>query len=130
MNIVMEVGRLVRDPGYSNGVLKFTLAVDRAPDKNGNKATDYPEIVVFGRQAEAGSKYLRKGRQVAIEGTIKTGSYQTDDGRTIYTQDIVAYRVEYCGSRQNAEPKAETKPEPKPEPEQIDVTELDDNEPF
>ena len=130
MNIVIEVGRLVRDPGYSNGVLKFTLAVDRAPDKNGNKGTDYPEIVVFGRQAEAGSKYLRKGRQVAIWGTIKTGSYEKDDGRTIYTQDIVAYRVEYCDSRQNAEPKPEPKPEPEPEPEQIDFTEVEDNEPF
>lgn len=127
MNIVIEVGRLVRDPGYSNGVLRFTLAVDRAPDKNGNKGTDYPEIVVFGRQAEAGSKYLRKGRQVAIWGTIKTGSYEKDDGRTIYTQDIVAYRVEYCDSRQqNAEPK----PEPKPEPKQIDFTEVDDDTPF
>lgn len=127
MNIVIEVGRLVRDPGYSNGVLKFTLAVDRAPDKDGNKGTDYPEIVVFGRQADAGSKYLRKGRQVAIWGTIKTGSYEKD-GHTIYTQDIVAYRVEYCDSRQNTEPKPEPKPEP--EPEQIDFTEVEDDTPF
>lgn len=95
MNNVVLIGRLTRDPElrWSNdlAVARFSVAVDR----NGkDKGTDFPSIVVFGKQAENCEKYLAKGRKVAIQGHIQTGSYEKD-GRKIYTTDVVADRVEF-----------------------------------
>ena len=50
---------------------------------------------MFGRQAETCEKYLAKGRLVAVEGRIQTGSYQNRNGDTVYTTDVVASRVEF-----------------------------------
>lgn len=95
MNNVVLIGRLTRDPElrWSNdlAVARFSVAVDR----NGkDKGTDFPSIVVFGKQAENCEKYLAKGRKVAIQGHIQTGSYEKD-GRKVYTTDVVADRVEF-----------------------------------
>lgn len=95
MNNVVLIGRLTRDPElrWSNdlAVARFSVAVDR----NGkDKGTDFPNIVVFSKQAENCEKYLTKGRKVAIQGHIQTGNYEKD-GRKIYTTDVVADRVEF-----------------------------------
>lgn len=101
MNNVELIGRLTRDPEvrYTSGaepqaVATFTLAVDR-PTRGENKQADFPRVTVFGRQAENCEKYLSKGRLVAIQGRIQTGSYQNKNGDTIYTTDVVANRVEF-----------------------------------
>ncbi len=95
MNNVVLIGRLTKDPElrWSNdlAVARFSVAVDR----NGkDKGTDFPSIVVFSKQAENCEKYLTKGRKVAIQGHIQTGSYEKD-GRKVYTTDVVADRVEF-----------------------------------
>ena len=107
MNVVTLVGRLVRDPELKEGttsVARFTIAIDRGKDRDGNdRGADFPGIVVFGKQAENCAKYLEKGRQVAIQGRIQTGSYEKD-GKKIYTTDVVADRVEFLGGRQEGDP--------------------------
>lgn len=107
MNSVSLVGRLTRDPELREGttsVARFSVAIDRGKDKDGNdRGTDFPNIVVFGKQAESCAKYLEKGRQVAIQGRIQTGSYEKD-GKKIYTTDVVADRVEFLGGRQEGDP--------------------------
>ncbi len=96
MNNVTLIGRLTRDPEvrYTESqlaVARFSIAVD----KNGkDKGADFPSIAVFGKQAENCEKYLNKGRKVAIQGHIQTGSYEKD-GRKVYTTDVVADRVEF-----------------------------------
>ena len=108
MNSVLLIGRLTRDPEvrYTSGsqmaVVHFSIAIDRPVRNNGERQTDFPRIVVFGRQAETCEKYLAKGRMVAIEGRLQTGSYQNKNGDTIYTTDVVANRVEFLdwGDRQ------------------------------
>lgn len=101
MNSVNLIGRLTRDPesvGQTNNnspIVKFNLAIDRPTSSNGEKQTDFPRITVFGRQAENCLKYLAKGRKVAVEGRIQTGSYQKDTGDTVYTTDVIANRVEF-----------------------------------
>ena len=62
------------------------------------KTADFINIVVFGKQAENCERYLDKGRQVAIQGRIQTGSYKTQTGETRYTTDVVADRVEFLGN--------------------------------
>lgn len=107
MNCVTLVGRLTRDPELREGttsVARFSVAIDRGKDKDGNdRGTDFPGIVVFGKQAESCARYLEKGRQVAIQGRIQTGSYEKD-GKKIYTTDVVADRVEFLGGRQEGDP--------------------------
>jgi len=106
MNNVVLIGRLTRDPELSytpntqTAVAHFSIAVDR-PRRNGEDAgADFIRITVFGRQAETCDRYLSKGRQVAVQGRIQTGSYKNREGVTVYTTDIVADRVEFLGSGQ------------------------------
>lgn len=100
MNNVTLIGRLTKDIElrYSNtgmAVARFSIAINRMPGKNGEeKGADFPNIIVFGKTAENCEKYLAKGRQVAIQGHIQTGSYEKD-GRKVYTADVVADRVEF-----------------------------------
>ena len=101
MNSVMLIGRLTRDPEvrYTSvsqmAVANFTLAIDRPVRQGEERKADFPRVVVFGRQAETCEKYLAKGRLVAVEGRIQTGSYQNRNGDTVYTTDVVASRVEF-----------------------------------
>ncbi len=101
MNSVVLIGRLTRDPDvrYSAGtqmaICRFTVAIDRPPRQNGEKQTDFPSVVVFGKQAENCERFLAKGRLVGIQGRLQTGSYTNKDGATVYTTDVVADRVEF-----------------------------------
>ena len=101
MNSVGLIGRLTRDPElrYTSGsqmaVARFSIAIDRPSRQGEERKTDFPRIVVFGKQAENCEKYLAKGRLVAVQGRIQTGSYQDKDGKTVYTTEVVADRVQF-----------------------------------
>lgn len=83
-------------------VARFSIAIDRRRGKDGEeRGADFPNVVVFGRQAENAGKYLTKGRQVAIEGRLQTGSYEKQDGTKVYTTDVIADRIEYLGGQKN-----------------------------
>ena len=74
-------------------VCKFTIAIN---DWVGEKeVTSYPRVVVFGKQAENCERRLAKGRLVGVQGRLQTDSYTNKDGATVYTTDVVAYRVEF-----------------------------------
>lgn len=104
MNCVQLIGRLTKDPEtrYSGetAVCHFTLAVNRQRSRDGEQQADFIRIVTFGKQAETVERYLSKGRQVAVNGRIQTGSYKDKDGRTVYTTDIIANNIEFMGGRQ------------------------------
>ena len=104
MNCVQLIGRCVRDPELRYtpsqvAVCKFTLAVNRMKKDDG---ADFIPITVFGKTAEVAEKYLHKGKQVAIEGRIQTGSYEKD-GEKRYTTDVIANRVHFVAAEQKAE---------------------------
>ena len=121
MNNVVLIGRLTKDPELAYGgqnrdiaVCRFTLAVDRPTQ---DKAADFIRIVVFRKQAETAHQYLAKGRQCAVEGRIQTGSYKDREGKTVYTTDVVANRVQFLGSngsggQQNQHGQKEFEPVP------------------
>ena len=105
MNKTILIGRLTKDPelkGNDKVYTRFNLAVDRV----GSEGADFIPIVVFGKQAENAVKYLVKGRKVAVEGRINTGSYEKD-GKKVYTTDVIAERVEFLewGDKASAEEK-------------------------
>ena len=101
MNSVVLIGRLTRDPevrytpSTQMAVATFTIAIDRPVRAGNEKQTDFPRITVFGKQAENCEKYLAKGRLVAIQGRLQTGSYKNKDGATVYTTDVVANNVQF-----------------------------------
>lgn len=100
MNSVILIGRLTRDPelrytGSQMAVAKFTIAIDRMARQGEERKADFPRVTVFGKQAENCEKYLAKGRLVGVQGRLQTGSYQDKDGKTVYTTDVIADRVEF-----------------------------------
>lgn len=126
MNSVILIGRLARDPELSytpntqTAACRITLAVDR-PMRNGDaqgasyvRSADFIRVTVWGRQAENCDRYLSKGRQVAINGRIQTGSYKNREGETVYTTDVVANSVEFLGggSQEQPAPRQQATPEP------------------
>ncbi|MDR0570124.1 MAG: single-stranded DNA-binding protein [Clostridiales Family XIII bacterium] len=115
MNQVILIGRLTRDPevrytGDQMAVASFTVAIDRVTRADKEKQTDFPRVVTFGKQAELCERYLAKGRLVAVQGRIQTGSYKNKEGATVYTTDVVAERVEFLewGDRQGKAADAAT----------------------
>lgn len=101
MNSVHIIGRLTKAPQISyisdtqTAVARFSVAISRGKDKDGNdKGADFPNVVVFGKQAENCERYLSKGKLVGIEGRLQTGSYEKD-GRKVYTTDVISNRVEF-----------------------------------
>lgn len=107
MNNVVLIGRLTRDPELrylqtGTAISRFTLAVDRGLSKekkqemeSKNQPTaDFIQITVWGKMAENAANYLAKGRLVAVQGRIQTGSYDKD-GTRVYTTEVVASQVEF-----------------------------------
>ena len=109
MNQVILIGRLVRDPELSytpntqNAKCTFTIAVDRPRRQGEESNADFIRITVWGRQAETCDRYLSKGRLVAVQGRIQTGSYKNREGVTVYTTDVVANNVEFLGGNQGGD---------------------------
>lgn len=101
MNNVVLIGRLTRDPEvrYTSetqmAVARFSVAINRPVRSGGEKQTDFPNVVVFGKQAENCERFLGKGRLVGIQGRIQTGRYKNKNGDTVYTTEVVANNVEF-----------------------------------
>ena len=100
MNKVILMGRLTRDPEVRYGqdgmaVARFSVALDRGKDKQGNdRGADFPNVVCFSKTAELVEKYCKKGMLVGVSGRLQTGSYEKD-GHKVYTTDVLAARVEF-----------------------------------
>jgi len=102
LNKALIFGNLTRDPEQKvlpsgMSVANFSIATNRVwKDKDGNKQEDaeFHNIVVFGKQAESCSKYLRKGSSALIEGRIQTRSWEAD-GVKKYRTEIVAENVQF-----------------------------------
>lgn len=106
MNKVILIGRLCDDPKImrTSGekpttVARYKLAVDRAFKREGDDNADFISCVAFGKNGDFAQKYLHKGMKIAIEGSIRTGSYTKDDNTKAYTTDVVVDRHEFCESK-------------------------------
>ena len=102
MNQVVLIGRLTKDPvvRYTTGqdpvaVARFSIVVERPIRTGSEKQTDFPNIVVFGRQAEICEQFLKKGRLVGISGRIQTGRYAKKEGDMVYITEVYANKVEF-----------------------------------
>src|SRR5215471_17249947 len=108
VNKVILVGNLGRDPETryttsGDAVTNIRLATtDTWKDKNGEKQekTEWHTVVFFGRQAEIAGEYLKKGKQVYVEGRLQTRKWQDKEGQDRYSTEIVAERMQMLGSRE------------------------------
>lgn len=103
MNKVQLVGRLAKDVEvrYSQGdaqmaIARFTIAVDR---KGKNNEADFISCVAFGKIAEFIEKYFNKGNRIGLCGHIQTGSYTNNDGKKVYTTDVIVDEAEFVESK-------------------------------
>ena len=106
MNKVILMGRLTRDPDvrYSQSesataVARYTLAVDRRRQRDGEATADFINCVAFGKLGEFAEKYCRKGTKLIVLGHIQTGSYTNRDGQKVYTTDVVVEEQEFAESK-------------------------------
>lgn len=102
MNKVFLIGNLTKDPEMRStqsgvAVCNFTIAVNRRfrNPQTGQQETDFLNIVAWRQLAELCSKYLAKGRKVAVAGSIQTRTYEAKDGSKRTAWDIVADEVEF-----------------------------------
>lgn len=110
MNKVILMGRLTRDPEirYSQGenamaIARYTLAVNRRYQKDGEQTADFISCKAFSHNAEFAEKWLKQGVKICIAGRIQTGSYTNKDGVKIYTTEVVVEEQEFAESKKNQE---------------------------
>ena len=94
MNKVTILGRITKDLELKNAgetsVIKFNLAVNRRFVKQGEeRQADFINCTAFGKTADTMCKFLSKGRQIAIEGRLQTGSYTNKEGVKVFTTDVI-----------------------------------------
>ncbi|HNU95368.1 MAG TPA: single-stranded DNA-binding protein [Candidatus Paceibacterota bacterium] len=134
LNKAFLIGNLTRDPELKAlpsgiNVCSFSVATNRVwKDKNGEKqeAADFHNIVVFGRQAEIVAQYMKKGRQVMVEGRMQTRSWDDQaTGTKKYRTEVIADRVQFGTNSSNrteasSAPKANASEDDKEELETIE----------
>ncbi|HXF81449.1 MAG TPA: single-stranded DNA-binding protein [bacterium] len=101
LNRIILIGRLTRDPELryipsGQPVASFTLAVDRPfASQQGERQTDFIDVVAWRRLAEQVTQHLSKGRLVAVEGRLQIRSYETQDGQKRKVAEVVADAVRF-----------------------------------
>ena len=100
MNNVSLIGRLTKDPELRYtpsgvAVARFTLAVNRTFKKEGEQQADFINVVTWRKTAENTANFLRKGSLAGVGGRIQTGSYDGQDGKRVFTVEVVAENVQF-----------------------------------
>lgn len=109
LNTITIMGRLVGDPvlratGTGASVTSFTVAVDRDfKGKDGNKVTDFIDVVAWKHTAEFVCKYMGKGRMIVVDGNLQTRNYEDKQGNKRKATEIVASSVYFADSKNDSD---------------------------
>ena len=110
LNKIIIMGRLTRDPelrrtASSTAVACFTLAVDRDfKSQNGEKSTDFIDVVAWRNTAEFVAKYFTKGRMAVVEGRLQIRDWKDKDGNNRRSAEVVAENVYFGDSKRDGAP--------------------------
>lgn len=104
MNKAIFSGRLGNTPElrYTKSgiaVCSFTLAVERPRQKDKEEETDWPTIIAWRSKAEFAAKYLTKGRKVLVTATVRTRTYDGEDGKKHKITEFYAEDIEFCDKK-------------------------------
>ena len=124
LNRVLLIGNLTRDPELryipsGTPVANLRLAVNsQFKDQAGQRKeeTCFVTIVVWSRQAEICNQYLKKGRQIFVEGRLISRSWEAE-GKTRTTMEVRADRIQFLGGPRQADPVTESPNAPAEEPQ-------------
>lgn len=105
MNVVALVGNLatdieLRDVAPDKKVASFLLAVDR-PAKDAG--ADFINVATWNRQAEVCDEYLSKGSRIAVDGRLRSRSWEDEDGKRRSAIEVVANRIDFLDTRAREE---------------------------
>lgn len=107
LNEVVLMGRLTRDPelrrtGNGTAVTSFSLAVDRDfKGQDGERETDFVDIVAWRNTAEFVSKYFSKGRMAVVKGRLQVRDWTDKDGAKRRSTEVLAESVYFGDSRRS-----------------------------
>ena len=112
MNRVSLMGRIGQDPelkttNAGTELVKLSIATQR-----NQEITDWHRVTVFGQKASIINKFLSKGDQIIVHGSVQYGTYEKD-GEKVYTTDIVCFDFDFVGGAKNDSAPAD---EPKAKP--------------
>ena len=117
MNSTNLIGRLTTEPELrytedNRPFVRVTLAVDRGISKEdkeaGKQSADFISCIFWNGNAERLNQYVKKGHRVAVEGSIRTGSYEKDNGDKVYTTDVRVNKVTFLeGKDKDVRPEPE-----------------------
>lgn len=104
INRVVLTGRLTKEPELKytpNGIAfcRFTLAVNKSFQREGQQQADFINILVWRKAAENAANFLHKGSLCGIDGRIQTGSFEGQDGKRVYTFEVVADAIQFLDSK-------------------------------
>ncbi|ARK23283.1 single-stranded DNA-binding protein [Sporosarcina sp. P37] len=117
INRVVLVGRLTKDPElkYTQGgvaVCRFTLACNRPfKSEGGEQQADFIQCVAWRKQAENISNFLNKGSLAGVDGRITTGSFEGQDGKRVYTTEVVADSTQFLEPKSSNANNAQQAPQ-------------------
>ena len=135
LNKIILMGRLTRDPELrrtesGTAVCSFSIAVDRDfKSKNGEKETDFIDIVAWRATAEFVSKYFTKGRMAVVEGRLQIRDWTDKDGNKRRSSEVVADSVYFGGSKRRETDAAPAAYDARPvavQPTDADMERLDE----
>lgn len=121
MNKAILIGNLTKDPILNKtasglSFCRFTVAINSFADR----PADFVPIVAWEKVADNCMKFLKKGSKVAVDGTLRSNSYEDQNGERKFTLDVTASRVEFLSTT----PVREDNPHPT---EFSEVTAINDN---
>ena len=110
LNKVIILGRITQDLELKQtpsgvSVLSFTVAVDRSYTKGEEKQSDFISCVAWKERAEFISRYFGKGRMIAVEGQLRTRTYEDKHGSKHYITEVYVDNASFTGEK-----KAENQP--------------------
>lgn len=122
MNKAIYKGRITASPELRSSTTgksycRFTIAVDGFKDKSEGKQADFIPCIAWNGTAETIAKFVEKGQELLVEGSMKSGSYNDRNHPDIkhYTLECFVERFEFCGSKvcrtDSSEASAEQSPE-------------------
>ena len=113
LNKVILIGRLIKDAEIryttsNRAVAQFTIAVNRPyTNQEGQRETDFINIVAWDKLGENIGKYTHKGSLIAVEGRLQVRNYENNEGRKVYVTEVITNNVQFL------EPKSTTQSDTK-----------------
>ena len=109
MNKVILIGNLTKDaeltftPGVGKAVAKATIAVSRMKNKDGQQETDFINLVMWEKKAEALANYTHKGMKIAVVCKIQTRNYENKDGNKVYITEVICDEWEFVEKKESGQ---------------------------